>query len=331
MDVIREITPLTKNDCFAVFYKAEGEINAPLHNHDYVEIKLILNGGGARRIVGNHIGEVGEKELVCIGANLTHGWFNHKCINNKITEVTLQFEKDLLNENLLAKNQLVNIRKMFEKAERGILFPSATIDLIETRILSLHNKQGFDSILELFSILNFLSLSQSEVLSEGIADKDLNYASRRIRNVFEFMSDNYHQHITLADVAKIANMAEASFSRFIRHNTGKSFIENLNSFRLGHVSRMLINTEHTISEISYKCGFNNMANFNRIFKKKNGMTPKEFRASITGRCVLSDTQADMKDRLDQRKLSSEITNKCRLNGKNSTHKNNCNNTYFMVF
>jgi len=286
MDFVREVTPLTKNDCFAIFSREKSEFTFPLHNHDYIEINLILNGDGARRIVGNHIGEIGGKELVCVGPNLPHGWFNHKCINDKIKEVTIQFHNDLLNEGLLGKNQLINIRNMFENAKRGILFPAGTVELIAPRIIALYESSGFDSILELLSILNFLSLSQAELLSDGsFVDEFHNHASRRIRDVFEFMNENFHQHVTLADVAKVANMAEASFSRFIRHNTGKSFVENLNDFRLGHVTRMLIDTEETIGEISYKCGFNNMANFNRVFKRRKGVTPKEFRENFVSKRV----------------------------------------------
>ena len=72
-------------------------------------------------------------------------------------------------------------------------------------------------------------------------------------------------------------MSEVAFSRFFKARTGKTFVDTLNEIRLGHASRMLIDTTHSISEIAYRCGFNNMSNFNRIFKKKKDCTPKEFR------------------------------------------------------
>jgi AraC-like DNA-binding protein len=50
--------------------------------------------------------------------------------------------------------------------------------------------------------------------------------------------------------------------------------------RLGHASRLLIDTTQSISEIAYDCGFNNISNFNRIFKKKKNCTPKKFREII---------------------------------------------------
>jgi AraC-like DNA-binding protein len=76
-------------------------------------------------------------------------------------------------------------------------------------------------------------------------------------------------------------MTEVSFSRFFKNRSGKTFIDSLNDIRMGHASRMLIDTTQSISEIAYNCGFNNISNFNRIFKKKKNCTPKEFRESYS--------------------------------------------------
>lgn len=75
---------------------------------------------------------------------------------------------------------------------------------------------------------------------------------------------------------KIAGVTEVSLSRFFKPRTGKTFVDTLNEVCLGHASRMLIDTMDSINEVAYKCGFNNMSNFNRIFKKKKDSTPKEF-------------------------------------------------------
>jgi AraC-like DNA-binding protein len=76
-------------------------------------------------------------------------------------------------------------------------------------------------------------------------------------------------------------MPPTSFSRFLKKRTGKTFIEVLNEIRLGYVSRMLIDTNLTIANIAYKCGFNNMSNFNRTFKIKKQCTPNEFRETYS--------------------------------------------------
>jgi len=287
MEIIRETSPLTKNDCFAMFTRVKTGFDLPLHNHDYFEINLILNARGARRVVGSHIGDIGETELICIGPNLTHGWLNHQCKSKNIKEFTIQFQKDLFDEKFLKRNQLINIRNMFENAKRGILFSPETVEDIRPRITALSNKKGFESVMELLSIINELSIANNiEVLSDStFLTEEYNYTSRRVERVFEYMNDNFDKHITLSDTAKVANMADASFSRFLKYKTGHSFIEKLNEIRLGHVSRMLLDTTHSISEIAYLCGFNNMANFNRTFKINKGLTPNEFRSTYVANRV----------------------------------------------
>lgn len=286
-NVVREITPLNSCDCFTIFSRKKKEFDFPLHNHDELELNLILNATGAKRIVGDHIAEISDVELVFVGSTLPHGWFNQNCTSEDIQEVTVQFHKDLLDDKFLKRNQLSNIRTMFDNSKRGILFSRATTEKIAPRLLALAKQNGFDSILELFSILHDLSTSRDCMLlsDSTFTREDFYYNSRRIEKVFEYMNANFSKHTTLHEVAKIANMPSCSFSRFIKKRTGYTFMDCLNDIRLGHVSRMLIDTTQSISEIAYTCGFNNMANFNRTFKNKKGCTPKEFRENYLGKKI----------------------------------------------
>ena len=97
----------------------------------------------------------------------------------------------------------------------------------------------------------------------------------------KYLNQNFDKEISLGEAAKIAGMTEVAFSRFFKVRTGKTFVDTLNEIRLGNASRMLIDTTHSITEVAYKSGFNNMSNFNRIFKKKKDCTPKEFRETYT--------------------------------------------------
>jgi len=284
-NIIKEITPLTQNDCFTIFSRVKKEFDFPLHFHEEFELNLILNAPGAKRIVGDNIEEITDMELVLIGPNLSHVWTTHQCKSEEITEVTIQWHKDLFDDKMLRRNQLSFIRKMFERSVRGILFPRETIEKVYKRILDIDQLQGFDSVLELMSILHDLSSSKSmRILSDGTFNNDqvMNYNSRRIDKAFEFMNANFYKAITLKDLSKLVSMTEVSFSRFIKKRTGNTFIDSLNEIRLGHATRMLIETTHSVSEISYKCGFNNISNFNRLFKKKKHCTPKEFRENFSG-------------------------------------------------
>jgi len=283
-EIYREITPLSDNDCFTFFSRQKREFNFPFHNHEEFELNLIWNGKGAKRIVGYHVGEIDDLELVFIGENLPHGWFTHNCQSTEIHEITIQFHKELFDEKFLRRNQLNNIRKLIESASQGILFSRDTIQTFKPRIEALINKRGFESLIEFMSVLNDLSVTKNQYLLSPVSSSSqgVNLKSRRLEKAFEFIRSNYDKEISLADVSKIVNMPEVSFSRFIKKRTGSTFIESLNEIRLGHASRLLIDTTITIAEVSYKCGFNNLSYFNRIFKKKNQCTPKEFRANYQG-------------------------------------------------
>ena len=283
--IIKEITPLTQNDCFTLFSRVKKEFNFPLHYHEEFELNLILNAKGAKRIVGDHIDVIEDMELVLVGSNLHHAWFTHQCKSEEITEVTIQWHKDLLDDKFLRRNQLSFIRKMFERSMKGISFSKETIQAVSGRILQLNQMHGFDGVMELMSILHDLSTSRNFRTLSDVSfnnDQQYNYNSRRLEKAFDYMNANYHKEVSLKDIAKLVNMTDVSFSRFIKKRTGNTFIDSLNEIRLGHASRMLIDTTHSIAEISYNCGFNNISNFNRLFKKKKNCTPKEFRENFAG-------------------------------------------------
>ncbi len=282
-NMLREITPLTNADCFTLFSRIKTEFDFPLHHHEDIELNFILNAKGAKRVVGDHVSEIDDLELVLIGSNIPHVWQTHHCKSKEIKEITIQFHKDLFDDKFLQRNQMSFIRGMLEKSYRGISFSKETIIQVAPRLQALQQKQGFDSILELMSILNDLSISRNMHLlsTSTFSNVNLSYNSRRIEKAFQHMNQNFDKQITLAEIAKISNMSEVSFSRFFKNRTGISFIDSLTELRLGHTSRMLINTTQSIAEIAYNCGFNNISNFNRIFKNKKGCTPKEFRENYT--------------------------------------------------
>lgn len=279
-DILREITALTPNDCFTFFNRTKHEFDFPLHYHEVFELNFIQNAKGAKRVIGGHIEEIDHLELVLIGPNLQHGWFTHKASGAEIKEITIQFHRDLFDEKFLQRNQMSLIRSMLERSLRGILFSQRTVEAIRPRLIGLTQKHGFNSVLELMSILHDLSTSSDmRTLSDiaFVSEETLSYNSRRVERIMEFMKNNFDKNITLNDVAKIAGMTEVALSRFFKFRTGKTYIDTLNEIRLGNASRMLIDTTQSITEVAYKCGFNNISNFNRVFKKKKLCTPKEFR------------------------------------------------------
>jgi AraC-like DNA-binding protein len=264
-----------------IFSREKSGFNFPVHVHSEYELNFVENAAGARRIVGDSVEEIDNLELTLIAsANLAHGWLNHYCISKTIKEITIQFHSDLIDDILLQKNQFLSLKEMFDKAAYGITFPRDAISGVKDRLYSLAQKQeGAHSVLTLIGILHDLSLSQSiRVLSsKSFVIREQNYDSRRIESAFNYMLENYDKEIRLSDIAKKVGMTDIAFSRFFKKRTSKNYIDSLNDIRLGYAARMLVNTTHSISEICLLCGFNNISNFNRIFKKKKGCTPTKFR------------------------------------------------------
>ncbi len=282
--ILREITPLTQNDCFTVFARSKTQFDFPLHYHEEFELNFIESAKGAKRVIGDSIEEINDMELVLVGSNLQHGWFTHKCTSTTINEITIQFHRNLFDERFLQRNQMSFIRHMLDYSLRGVLFSRETTTSIMPRIKVLAQKKGFDSVLELMSILHDLSTSPNTRILSGVTFNNIetsSYNSRRIDRIMEYLKTNFDKNISLKEAAKIAGMTEVALSRFFKLRTGKTFVDTLNEVRLGTASRMLIDTTDSITEVAYKCGFNNMSNFNRIFKKKKDCTPKEFRQSYT--------------------------------------------------
>src|ERR1700748_691781 len=167
-NVMREITPLTPSDCFTIFSRIKKKFDFPLHYHEEYELNLILNAKGAKRVVGGHIEVIDELELALIGPNLYHAWFTNQCQSESITEVTIQFHKDLFDEKFLKRNQLSFVKSMLERSQRGILFSPETVQALKDRLLLMDKKTGFDSVLELLSVLHYLSMSRNmRVLSDS--------------------------------------------------------------------------------------------------------------------------------------------------------------------
>ncbi len=101
--------------------------------------------------------------------------------------------------------------------------------------------------------------------------------SRRVQKVQEYINTHYQEEIRLGQLADMVGMTDVSFSRFFKLRTGKNLSDYIIDIRLGFASRLLVDSTMSIAEICYECGFNNLSNFNRIFKKKKSCSPKEFR------------------------------------------------------
>ena len=282
-DVHREITPLSPEDSFLVFDRIKDDFDFPIHFHPEFELNFILNGKGVRRIMGDSMEDIEDIELVLVGPNLQHGWEIHNCRSKKIHEITIQFHNDLFDENLLKRRIMKPIRDMFERSTHGILFSEKIAKEVKPKIMGLSKIDSIDYFLELISILQDLATSRNQRLLSTYTSKNKVFEnSDKIKTIYEFVQENYQQKILLNEISKMVNMSPVSFNRFIKKRTGKTFIEYVNDTRIGFASRWLIEKDLSIAEVAFKCGFNNIANFNRVFKKSKNCTPSQYREEFSG-------------------------------------------------
>jgi AraC-like DNA-binding protein len=279
--IIHEITPLSDKDCFYIADRRKSEFTYPLHSHSEFEINYLENAEGVRRIVGDSVEIIGKYDLTLIaGEELEHVWEQHQCTSKNIREITIQFSKELFFGNLIYKNQFSSIRQMFSNAQKGINFPMETIMKVYPMLDNLSvEKSGFYAVIRLLTIIYELSLCDNyrTLASSSFAHIEDNTDSRRVLKIRQYINTHYKEPIRLEELAELVGMTPVALSRFFKVRSGKTISDYLIDIRLGFAARLLADTTNSISEICYDCGFNNLSNFNRIFKKKKGCTPKEFR------------------------------------------------------
>ncbi len=280
--IIREITPLSDKDCFYIAERYKTEFTYPMHNHAEFELNFTEKATGVRRIVGDSAETIGDYDLVLItGKDLEHVWEQHECTSKEIREITIQFSSDLFFKSFTYKNQFDSIRRMLERAQKGLCFPMSAILKVYPLLDTLASEsQGFYAVIKFMTILYELSLfgDDARTLSTSSFAKISTHSdSRRVQKVQEFIDAHYKEEVRLNQLADMVGMTPVSFSRFFKLRTGKNLSDYIIDIRLGSAARMLVDSTMSVGEICYDCGFNNLSNFNRIFKKKKGCSPKEFR------------------------------------------------------
>ena len=279
--VIHEITPLMGKDALYIADRRKKEFTYPIHNHEVFELNFVEHAAGVRRIVGDSNEIIGEYDLVLITSpDLEHVWEQNDCTSDDIREITVQFHMDLTNETFLLQKPFYTMRKMLFEARRGLAFPLEDIMRVYNHLDTLSSvKEGFYAVMQFMTVLYELSKSTKArtLATSSYAKVEADSDSRRVLKVKNFIAKNYMDELRLSTLAEIAGMSPSAFSRFFKLHTGRNLSEYIIEQRLGYASRMLVDTSKGIAEISYQSGFNNLSNFNRIFKKNKGCSPSEFR------------------------------------------------------
>lgn len=103
------------------------------------------------------------------------------------------------------------------------------------------------------------------------------HSLEKLKIVLSYIEEHYNQTISIASVAKSCHYSESYFMKFFKNCMGISFCQYVNDYRLQIAAQLLKESEDTILSISTSCGFENLSYFNRMFKRKYGISPGKYR------------------------------------------------------
>lgn len=264
--VKREITPF---------------MDYPLHYHPEFEIIYVEKSYGIR-LMGNHIGNFRDGDLMFISPNLPHVWKNDNDFyrGNKelfVDVYVVHFREDALKPGFFDLPELEHIKKLFQLGQQGMLIKGNQQKIIEL-IKNVYATTGFDRLLLFLKTLDVIAKTADyELLSnQGFANSLSNADSERINKVMNFLMNNYQRDIELDEIARLVNLNKSSFCRYFKYRTHKTCSQFLNEIRIAHACKLLVNGDTTISQVCYEIGYNNISHFNRQFKLITGQTASEY-------------------------------------------------------
>lgn len=280
--LIIEIPPLGESDSYYLQERYKPAFNYPIHKHHAYELNFVENCSGARRIVGDSMEELNGYDLALIGCDLEHIWEQHQCKEQNIHEITIQLPHNYFPESLLKRRVMAPVKELFECSKMGVAFGMKSIMTVYDRLMELSKSEpSYHSVNMLNEIFYDLAAAHDyHILSSScFAHVEIPITSHRVQTVKDYIDQNYAGEIRMETLAALVSMTPNALSRFFKQRTNLSISEYISEVRIGHASMLLMDNSLTIVEISYKCGFNSISNFNRTFKAIKGITPTEFRES----------------------------------------------------
>jgi AraC-like DNA-binding protein len=276
-----KIQPAFGSSFFLKAYDKHDFYNTPFwHFHPEYEIVYISNGKGKRHI-GDHISYYENGDLIFLGPDLPHFGFTEEMMEEHL-EIVLQMKEDFMGPEFLEKPELHQIAQLFDRARQGISFHGQTKEKAGEILSAMIDLKGFPRFLRLMELLHLLATTEEyQLLNANSFAFEVNSQDYpRLQAIYTYVENNFKEHISLDQMAKLVNMTPPAFSRYFKRLTGKTFIQFVNEYRIAYACKQLGEEDLPISEISFESGFNNISHFNKQFKLITGETPRTYRKNL---------------------------------------------------
>lgn len=250
--------------------------------HFHPELELVyVNKGSGKRHIGNHLSYFNNSQLILIGANLPHHGFTDR-LTSKGRETIIQFKHDFLGDHGYGVPELNSIMSLFQRAKKGVLFGISTKKKMGPKVEALVNMDGFARMIGFLEILNYLASTEDYILLnvDGFAFEANHKDSRKIDIIYKYINKNFQTSIPLKNIAGEVSMTVPSFCRYFKKATGKTFTQVVNEYRVVHATKLLTESQLSVTDICYASGFNNFSHFNKQFKAITGKTALNYRKEI---------------------------------------------------
>ena len=272
--------PIKSQNSFSIRHEKESAFGTVWHYHPELELHYLVKGKGVR-FIGDDISNFSDVELILLGENLPHTWRGEDASTSQaaVEVIVLHFLPDCLGADLLQLPEAYLIPKLYEKARKGLVIKGKAKEEIIPLLYAATDAQNLDRLILLLTILKILAETEevSSIASANAFYKSNDSETLRLNTIYAFTLSNYKKEISLKDVSSVANLSVTSFCRYFKLMTNKTYNDFLTEIRISHACRLLVDDRLATEVICFECGFNNVSNFYRHFKKVTDMTPLEYK------------------------------------------------------
>lgn len=253
------------------------------HAHSEYQIFVVLEGTGTR-FIGDSIKSFKPGELILTGPHLPHVWrsdetyFEHRS-SYTAKGIVIYLNENFLGEHILEKEEMLALKKLFSKSMRGLEFYGQKKEQVIELMEELTQLQGIHSVIHLLHILEILATTKEYhyISSKPYEDTFNQNEADRLNKVYEYAFKNFRKKVLLEEISELLHMTPTSFSRYFTMKNNKSFSRFIAEIRIKHACEMLTETDESVAQICYDCGFNTLSNFNKQFKEIMSKKPSEYK------------------------------------------------------
>jgi AraC-like DNA-binding protein len=259
---------------------------APWHHHPEYELTLVTRGKG-KRMIGDHIDRFEENDLILTGPFLPHQWL---CDREYYDDppgfqgegIGYQFLYSFVGDQFFEIPENRNLKRILHESTQGVKFSGQTRERIISLMGNISQYDNTDLFYSLISIFSILAKTNEYTLlsSPGFMEPYYKEGNEPLQKALEYIIRNFHKRVSIKEMLEITNMSGTAFCLAFKKLYQMTFKEYLLHIRIGYACRLLAEGGNNISQIAYNCGFENISNFNRQFKKLRGITPSKYQDRV---------------------------------------------------